>query len=100
RDDLAYIGVTKIFSDGNLGLALISLNVTDDDDLLLEVLEITDSFNSVSDDAPPTRDGGTKGSTTTPTRPTTSVDTLRDFDADWEDAVAELEDEGLIPTDG
>lgn len=100
RDDLAYIGVTKVFSDGSLGLALISLNVTDDDDLLLEVLEITDSFNSVSDDAPPTRDGGTKGSTTTPNRPTTSVDTLRDFDADWEDAVAELEDEGLIPADG
>jgi hypothetical protein len=97
RDDLAYIGVTKIFDDGNLGLALISLATTDDDELLLEVLEITDTFNSVS--GSDTRNGGTKGSTEEDPDPATDI-SLRDFDADWEDAVAELEDKGLIPTGG
>lgn len=101
RDDIGYIGVTKVFDDGNLGLVLILLNVLDDDDLLLEVLEITDSFNSPSSDPGSTRSGGTQGSgsTTTPNL-STSVESLLDFDADWEDAIAELEDEGLIPSDG
>jgi hypothetical protein len=97
RDDLAYIGVTKVFDDGNLGLALISLATTDDDELLLEVLEITDTFNSASESG---RNGGEKDDPEEDPDESNTVDTLRNFDADWEDAVAELEDEELIPTGG
>lgn len=95
RDSL--IGISKEFSDGSFGFAVIALSASADDDVILETIEIVQTFD-VPDSS--SNGGGTKDPGTNASGGTDAVDSLRDFDADWEDAVAELEDAEMIAPGG
>jgi hypothetical protein len=101
KRNVGYIAIGKIMSDDTLGFALVSLSADAPDDAITEALDIVATFD-VTDGGGGSRDGGNKDSGNTD-RGNASVelpDELRDFDADWEDAIAELEDEGVIEPGG
>lgn len=102
RDDIGYIAVAKTMSDDSLGFALITIDRNAPEGAIAEALEIVASFD-VTDDGG-SRDGGTKDSSRDgEDEQDTAIELpsdLRDFDGDWEDAIAELEDEGVIAQGG
>ncbi|MBC8099465.1 MAG: hypothetical protein H7Y11_08475 [Armatimonadetes bacterium] len=88
------IGVAKLFSDETVALALVEVDDNAPDDVFTEITEIINSWDVAEAD----NGGGSKD----PNNAVTSdlPGELRDFDADWEDAIAELEDENIIDAGG
>jgi hypothetical protein len=109
QDDVGYIAIGKTMSDDTIGFALITIYEDAPDDAITEALDIVATFDVIEGSSSSNRDGGNKdsgrgGNNSDPedeSAATTELpDELRDFDADWEDAVAELEDEGVITEGG
>lgn len=106
QDDIGYIAIGKVMSDDTIGFALITIDADAPDNAITDALDIVATFD-VTDGGGNSRDGGNKdsgrGGNDDPEVEPANVelpDELRDFDADWEDAVAELEDEGVIAEGG
>lgn len=95
REDL--IGMVKTFSDGTFGLATAAIDADADDDIIVEAITIVSTFDVAGSDVVE-NNGGSKDPKTTTTVAFPAK--LRDFDADWEDAIAELEDEGVLTPGG
>jgi hypothetical protein len=95
RDNL--IGIAKTFSDDSFGLATVAIDAEAEDDVIIEALTIVGTFDVAGSDVVENGGGSKDPDTTTEVN---FPDELRDFDADWEDAIAELEDEGLVAPGG
>jgi hypothetical protein len=99
----AYLAIAKTFSDDSFGLVLASVDADAEDQAYTDILDISVTFDVAGTEVPELTDNNGNGGTKEPDNNNVSgelPDELNDFDSEWEDAVAELEDDGVIPSGG